>query len=51
MGTTTNIVREQGVVVEECDVPAHMTLSEYRAQRARTPRRRRRPRLRRRASR
>jgi hypothetical protein len=50
MTGTNSIVREQGVSLVESDVPAHLTLSQYRAQRHPAPRRRR-PRIRRRASR
>ena len=51
MTPTTDIVREQGVSMLECDVPANLTLSQYRAQRTPSARRRRRPLIRRRASR
>lgn len=40
MSGTTQQLRSQGFVVVECDIPAGMTLAEYRAARAAiTPRR------------
>jgi hypothetical protein len=37
MSGTTQQVRSQGFVVVECDIPAGMTLSEYKAARAAAP--------------
>jgi hypothetical protein len=42
MTTTTQTIRDQGVMVVESDVPAELTLREYRARRtAAKPRRKR----------
>ena len=42
MTTTTQTIREQGVMVVECDIPAELTLTQFRARRiAAKPRRRR----------
>jgi hypothetical protein len=41
MTATTQTIRECGVMVVECDIPAHLTIAEYRAQRdKRSPRER-----------
>jgi hypothetical protein len=49
MSHTTETVRSQGFLVVECDVPAGMTLADWRARRPK--RAQRSPRLRRRARR
>lgn len=42
MTTTTQAIREQGVMVVECDIPTELTLTQYRARRvAAKPRRKR----------
>ncbi len=33
MTATTQTVRDQGVMVVECDIPAELTIAEYRASR------------------
>jgi hypothetical protein len=37
MTATTHTIQEQGVMVMECDIPAEMTIAEYRAQRNSKP--------------
>jgi hypothetical protein len=52
MTPTTETVRSQGFLPLESDIPAGLTIEQYRAdRRPREPRRRRRPRLHRRRSR
>jgi hypothetical protein len=35
MSATTQSVRDQGVMVVECDIPADLTIAEYKAERRR----------------
>ena len=37
MTRTTQTIRDQGVMVVECDIPADLTIAEYRAERGARP--------------
>ena len=37
MSTTTKTIQDRGVMVVECDIPADLTIAEYKAGRAQQP--------------
>jgi hypothetical protein len=45
MTATTKTVQDRGVMVVECDIPAHLTIAQYRAQRRSASSRRQKPRV------